>query len=99
MRSVKHGTGLLDYRRWQLIRREALERDGWRCCRCGKSGVLQVDHIRPLHDDGEPYDLGNLQSLCVECHWSKTWTERGATPEQLAWRAYQRGIDSKAATR
>ena len=96
---MRHGAGLLVHRRWQLSRRAALERDGYRCCRCGKAGVLQVDHIQMLSEGGEPYELGNLQSLCVECHWSKTWTERGATSDQLEWRAYQRKIDSEAVRR
>ena len=100
MKNRRHGsTGLLDYRRWQLARRAALDRDGWRCCRCSKAGVLQVDHIQPLHLKGAPYDLGNLQSLCVECHFCKSWTERGGTPDQLAWRRYQRKVDAKEAKR
>ena len=96
---MRHGAGLLVHRRWQLARRAALERDGYRCRKCGKAGVLQVDHIQPLHAGGEPYGLENLMALCVECHWNKSWTERGGTPEQLAWRAYQRNVDAKGAKR
>ena len=66
---MRHGAGLLLHRRWQLARRAALEKDGYRCRSCGKAGVLQVDHIQPLHVGGEPYGLENLQSLCVECHF------------------------------
>ena len=94
---MRHGAGLLLHRRWQEARRAALERDGYRCRSCGKAGVLQVDHIQPLHVGGEPYGLENLQSLCVECHWNKSWAERGGTPDQLAWRRYQRKVDAKEA--
>ena len=90
---------LLNQRRWKLARRAALDRDGWRCVKCGRAGVLDVDHIKPLNEGGEPYKLLNLQSLCREDHWEKTWRERGTTLEQRRWRAYQRRIDLKVATR
>ena len=39
-------------RTWARIRREVLDRDGWRCQTCGKPGRLEVDHILPLHLGG-----------------------------------------------
>ena len=90
--SVRHNVDKLNSRRWKLARREALDRDGWRCRKCGKAGRLQVDHIQPLSDGGAPYDLVGLQTLCVSCHIDKTWSERGVTAEQVAWRRYQRGM-------
>ena len=96
---TKHNVDLLNSRRWKLARRAALERDGWRCVKCGRSGMLQVDHIVPLSQGGDGYLLTGLQSLCRNCHWDKTWRERGVTPDQEAWRAYQRNVDSKLAKR
>ncbi len=52
---------------WERIRRQALDRDGWRCCRCGKAGRLEVHHLRRLIDGGDN-SLPNLESLCIACH-------------------------------
>jgi 5-methylcytosine-specific restriction endonuclease McrA len=46
---------------------QVLQRDGWRCQRCGSFINLQVHHIRPrsrLGDDTE----ANLITLCAKCH-------------------------------
>lgn len=71
------------YRRtaWQAARKATLHRDGYRCRKCGKAGVLEVDHITPLRiDSSKPYDLSNLQSLCRPCHFAKTAAENGKVP-------------------
>ena len=96
---MRHNVDKLNSRRWKLARLAALERDGWRCVSCGRAGRLQVDHIQMLSEGGEPYELGNLQALCIPCHFDKSWTERGVTLEQRRWRSYQRQIDLAAATR
>lgn len=44
---------------------------------------LEVDHITPIADGGHPFDPGNLQTLCSECHKGKTAqenSERAQTP-------------------
>lgn len=44
---------------------------------------LEVDHIQPVADGGHPFDPGNLQTLCDQCHEDKTTrenSERGRTP-------------------
>ena len=49
------------------LRREILERDGWRCQKCGCSKNLDVHHMRrrsALGDDAET----NLITLCRVCH-------------------------------
>jgi len=49
------------------LRRLILERDGWRCQKCGSSRNLDVHHVRgrsALGDDAET----NLITLCRECH-------------------------------
>ena len=78
----------LDQRRWQLLRLRIFERDGWRCCSCGKAGRLECDHVVPLHRGGDPYDPANLQTLCVGCHIAKSRGERERPdPGREAWRA------------
>ena len=80
----------LNRRRWETVRLEVLDRDGWRCRRCGKAGRLEVDHVVPLlRDPGrDPYDPLNLQSLCVQCHRDKTRSETETpNPGRAAWRA------------
>ena len=77
--------------RWSKVRREVLERDGWRCRTCGRYGN-EVDHIVPLaREPGRnPYDDDNLQALCQPCHKQKTAAENGRelSPDEAAWRHY-----------
>ena len=78
-------------RQWAKVRLHVLDIGGWSCAKCGKSGRLEVDHIKPLDDGGAVYDLGNLQSLCRSCHISKTRGEQGGRetpPGVLEWRRY-----------
>jgi len=35
----------------------------------------EVDHIKPISEGGDPFDLDNLQSLCVSCHARKSAKE------------------------
>lgn len=37
--------------------------------------AVQVDHIKPLEEGGEPFDKSNLQSLCFRCHVIKSSEE------------------------
>ena len=75
-------------RRWQRMRTSILERDGWRCRRCGKAGRLEVDHVVPMAVGGDPWEPANLQALCRGCHSAKTRAEnpRPLDPEVEAWR-------------
>lgn len=63
---------------WQVIRRRILKRDCGLCVVCRSSGRLtpasEVDHIRPLWSGGTDADH-NLQSICGDCHKSKTDAE------------------------
>jgi len=63
-------------------RRAALDRDGWRCRKCGKAGQLEVHHEKALADGGS-HDLGNLTTLCRGCHIA---LHRPVRPFRDAWR-------------
>ncbi|MYC99465.1 MAG: HNH endonuclease [Gammaproteobacteria bacterium] len=76
-------------RRWARIRREVLDRDGWRCVKCGRAGRLEVDHIRPLHRGGSD-SLDNLRSLCRGCHVERH--RPAPSPSVAAWRRLVRGL-------
>ena len=83
----RHHVGLSS-RRWGRVRREVLDRDGWRCQSCGRAGRLEADHIEALEVGGDPWALTNLQALCKACHKAKTRTEHGDTRSEVeAWRA------------
>jgi len=49
------------------------------CEFCDVEGRLteakEVDHIKPISEGGEPFELYNLQSLCVSCHAKKSAKE------------------------
>lgn len=61
---------LLKDPRWQRKRLEILQRDGWRCRKCGnEKGTLHVHHnyyskgLNPWE-----YDDSTLRTLCEPCH-------------------------------
>jgi 5-methylcytosine-specific restriction endonuclease McrA len=63
----------------RLLRALVLERDGFRCRRCGAAAPdvqLAIDHITPFSAGGLT-ELGNLQTLCRRCNGSK-----GARPPE-----------------
>jgi 5-methylcytosine-specific restriction endonuclease McrA len=86
----RHSNAVIRSKRWKGLRLEALRRDGWACVQCGASGLLEVDHIKPVRDAPElSFDLGNLQALCRSCHTRKTRIECGhkpTSPDRLKWR-------------
>ena len=78
----------LNRRRWQSVRRSALERDAYRCVEClergrGGAGKLEVHHIEPLNEGGLAYELANLKTLCRNCH-----IEHSVPAARLEWRRY-----------
>ena len=73
----------IDRRRWEAIRIRILERDGYRCRRCGRAGRLECDHVRPVEQGGAKYDPANLQVLCRGCHISKTRAENRKRQERI----------------
>ena len=65
------------------IKREIVERDGWRCRMCGAEEDLRFDHITPVRDGGDGR-AANGQLLCHRCHANKTRNERHARRAQGA---------------
>lgn len=68
-------------------RTRVLERDGFRCRRCGNGpdvAPLVVDHIRPVAKGGTA-QFDNLQTLCRPCNAGKS--DRDPTPHDFGTRA------------
>jgi 5-methylcytosine-specific restriction endonuclease McrA len=62
------------------LRTLVLERDEFRCRRCGRQAPtvrLEVDHVVPVADGGET-KADNLQTLCEDCNAGKS--DRAPTP-------------------
>lgn len=65
---------------WLKVRKQILERDGYKCTRCGstqdecrqRGHALNIHHIVPWREshDNSPT---NLQSLCQPCHMVVEW--------------------------
>lgn len=51
---------------WQKRRAEAIQRDGYKCVRCGATENLQVHHATYANRGHE--HLGDLVTLCRSCH-------------------------------
>ena len=64
------------------LRRRALDRDDWRCVRCGHPVGLECHHKRPLDQGGE-HVIDNVLMLCRDCHID---AHRTIDPERDAWR-------------
>lgn len=76
--------------RWKALRKLALERDGYRCVKCGERRRLEVDHIKPVRTHPElSFVLSNLQTMCGRHHAQKTRLEVGHNalpPKRQEWR-------------
>lgn len=58
-------------RYYNKFRDEILERDEYKCTRCGVSGNLHIHHIVPWNVNEElRYDKNNVITLCCTCHAS-----------------------------
>jgi len=64
--------------RWRRLR-DAYIRHNPLCELCSKVGLVTpgevVDHVIELKDGGAPWDVGNLMTVCRECHQKKTGEE------------------------
>ena len=52
---------------YRRLMKRVLERDGWRCQKCGSLENLQVHHKIRRSQQGND-SLGNLVTLCAYCH-------------------------------
>ena len=76
--------GRLNARRWARVRRQAFERDGYRCRACGRAGRLEAHHEPPLRDGADPYDLAGILTLCRTCHIERHRPD-DMTPGRIDW--------------
>ena len=59
--------------KWRKVRLLVLERDGWKCVKCGSTENLEVDHKVEPRDGGAAFPpLSGLWTLCKKCHSRKT---------------------------
>jgi 5-methylcytosine-specific restriction endonuclease McrA len=63
----RHPGRRLDPDSYRGLCQQVLQRDGWRCQRCGSSRELQVHHMRPRSQLGGDV-AENLITLCSACH-------------------------------
>ncbi|HYB76754.1 MAG TPA: HNH endonuclease [Candidatus Bathyarchaeia archaeon] len=66
----------LDADAYQMLCRQVLERDNWRCQACGGMSNLEVHHIDFRSRGGDDSEE-NLITLCAACHTHRHW---GSTP-------------------
>ena len=57
----------LDPEAYARLCRQVLERDRWRCQRCGSQWNLQVHHLELRSQSGDDVEE-NLITLCNSCH-------------------------------
>lgn len=73
-------------RRWRRLRRLVLDRDQWRCYRCGRHAT-HADHIVPYAEGGRD-EPANLRAACAGCNLSRAGraaTERSGTIGRRVW--------------
>ena len=54
------------------VKRDAWERDGGKCIKCGSDKNLHFDHVIPWSKGGSSNDLKNIQILCGKHNLSKS---------------------------
>ncbi|WP_097082392.1 HNH endonuclease [Rhodobacter sp. JA431] len=95
---ARHSKRVTSTRRWQVLRQQILERDGWACRCCGERRRLEVDHIQPVRLRPDlAFDPRNLQALCPRCHTRKTRIECGHKPKSPARKAWDAAVADLAA--
>jgi 5-methylcytosine-specific restriction endonuclease McrA len=55
---------------YRRLMKRVLERDGWRCQKCGSLENLQVHHQIKRSQQGDDA-LANLVTLCAHCHMAE----------------------------
>lgn len=70
---------MLSHPLWQKTRLEVLDRDGWKCRKCGCDYKrLEVHHTRYFRKRIKPWEYPRrfLISLCTDCHENETLKQR-----------------------
>jgi 5-methylcytosine-specific restriction endonuclease McrA len=57
----------LNFEEYALLRRAVLQRDAWRCQKCGSLKQLEVHHLIKRSQLGDDI-MDNLITLCAHCH-------------------------------
>ena len=68
---------------WLRLRRQALDRDRWRCVGCESPLDLEMHHVIPLDKGGAPLALDNVAMFCASCHIAAHRTVND--PERSKW--------------
>lgn len=76
---------LYDRRAWRRRSKAQLSEEPL-CKHCLERGIVKAadhaDHVIPHRGDEELFWYGELQSLCHECHSTKTVLEQGGKPKR-----------------
>lgn len=64
--------------RWKYLRHMVLFEHPI-CQHCENALAVDVDHITPIEQGGQPYERANVQALCKQCHGRKTKREQATT--------------------
>ena len=89
----RYSASVTGSKRWPAMRQQALRRDGFKCVKCGKTGRLEVDHIKSVRLSPElAWSLDNLQTLCPQHHTAKTRLECGHPPMKPARAAWIKAV-------
>lgn len=70
------------------VRRQILERDGYRCVVCGATDHLEAAHINHSKKNPRYNDPGNGRTLCTDCHYTdhiNRHGNNGLTRSQNEW--------------
>jgi 5-methylcytosine-specific restriction endonuclease McrA len=70
---------------YKALRYAAFKRDGYACCKCGARGELELHHVKKwsTHEHLR-YILGNVITLCTNCHALVTGREEEYEKEFLS---------------
>ena len=60
---------------WQLIARQVLERDNYRCVECKTNRGINVYHVVPIKSGGSNM-MPNLRTYCHRCQRTKAQAKR-----------------------
>lgn len=68
----------LETERWKAISEKIKRRDGYRCRLCNSEENLQAHHRTYAHKGDEENHLGDLTTLCGDCHTAfHEWRKNG----------------------